>query len=131
MHWFASLSYSHAFAKTASQPRGISVSAVDNHIFVAESSHIEVLKGSQKVTSLATSSFGGENLCLDVHGGLVAVGGKDAKVRLYNWTSAGKLEGTGLLEGPYKGEISAIKFSGDGALLAVGDVSPVQFRTSC
>ncbi|KIJ46853.1 hypothetical protein M422DRAFT_249597 [Sphaerobolus stellatus SS14] len=107
------------FVQTTSQPKGIAVSSQDGHIFVAEAKHVEVLKAGQKVATADTSYAA---LSIDVHGDLVAVGGDDAKVHLYTWSNAA-LKDTGVLEGPFRGQVSATAFSPDGSLLAVGDSS--------
>ncbi|KIJ37198.1 hypothetical protein M422DRAFT_260362 [Sphaerobolus stellatus SS14] len=61
-----------AFVQTTSQPRGISISSQDGHVFLAEAKHVEVLKSSQKVTAVDTKYVA---LSTDVYGDLVAVGG--------------------------------------------------------
>ena len=59
--------------QTASQPKGVAVSSQDSHVFIAEASHIEVLKFGQKVTHLDVSYT---PLCVDVKGDVVVVGGE-------------------------------------------------------
>ncbi|KIJ28731.1 hypothetical protein M422DRAFT_269941 [Sphaerobolus stellatus SS14] len=63
------------FVQTTSQPRGISVSSQDGHVFLAEAKHVEVLKSNQKVATVDTNS-----------GKIVTVDVKERKVIISPWT---------------------------------------------
>jgi len=109
--------FTPASLSTKSQPKSIAVGG-DGSVFLAEINGLEVVRDNQKTFELSTS-FGPSTI--DVHGSLVAVGGEDAKVRLYDWDGK-SLKETGLLEGN-KGPISAIRFSPDGTMVVSGDSS--------
>jgi len=109
--------FTPASLATKSQPKSIAVGG-DGSVFLAEINGLEVVRDNQKTFELSTSFTPS---AIDVHGSLVAVGGEDAKVRLYEW-DARSLREAGLLEGN-KGSISAIRFSPDGAMVVSGDSS--------
>ncbi|KAF8528739.1 WD40-repeat-containing domain protein [Gautieria morchelliformis] len=105
------------YGPTASQPKSVATST-DGHVFVAETGHVEVLRSGQRVCAV-DAQYGA--ISVDVSAGIVAVGGEDAKVHLYNWNSNGTLTEAGLLEGSNKGPVSSLAFAPGGALLAAGD----------
>ncbi|KAH7100572.1 WD40 repeat-like protein [Auriculariales sp. MPI-PUGE-AT-0066] len=77
-----------------------------------------VIKDGQRVAQVktdydATSVAGGA-------GGVVAVGGQDNKIRLYDWKNGTLAPRTGTLEGN-RGAVGALAFTADGKLLAAGD----------
>ncbi|CAL1699521.1 unnamed protein product [Somion occarium] len=107
-----------AVYSTTSQPRSLAASS-DNTLFIAETSSIEAVRSNQKVFELSSSGFTPSSIA--AAGSVVAVGGEDMKVRLYEWdgktlSEVGKLESN-------KGVVSALAFSPDGSLLASGDSS--------
>ncbi|CAK5280612.1 unnamed protein product [Mycena citricolor] len=110
-------SFTEASIGTASQPKAIAVAA-DGTVFVAEAGGVEAVRDNQKVTHLATKFVPS---AVGTSASVVAVGGEDQKVRLYEWSGTAFKE-TGVLDNN-KGVVSAIEFSPDGALLAVGDSS--------
>ncbi|GJJ14817.1 hypothetical protein Clacol_009085 [Clathrus columnatus] len=106
----------------SSQPKSMSASS-DGHTFVVEVSSIEVIRGSQKVTSLSLK-YQGSSIDIARDGSnIVAVGGEDSKIRLYKWNSNGTLTESGELPEAQKGVITAVAFSPNGELLAAGDSS--------
>ncbi|KAH9951566.1 WD40 repeat-like protein [Amylocystis lapponica] len=102
---------------TTSQPRSVAV-AGDNTVFVAETGNVEAVRANQKVAELAPKF---QPSAVAVTGTVVAVGGEDQKVRLYDWDGK-TFKDVATLEGN-KGAVSALAFSPDGALLAAGDSS--------
>ncbi|KAJ7634661.1 WD40-repeat-containing domain protein [Roridomyces roridus] len=114
-----STGFTAASIATAAQPKSIAV-AGDGTVFVAEAGGVEAIRDNQKVAHLATkytpSAVGAAK-----GGNIVAVGGEDQKVRLYEWSGTAFTE-IALLENN-KGVVSAIEFSPDGAFLAAGDSS--------
>ncbi|KAJ7170250.1 WD40 repeat-like protein [Mycena crocata] len=109
--------FSEASISTAAQPKAIAAAA-DGTVFVAEAGGVEAIRNNQKVAHLATKF---SPSAIGASGTLVAVGGEDQKVRLHEWSGTALTE-VALLEGN-KGVVSAVEFSPDGALLAVGDSS--------
>ncbi|KAJ7204797.1 WD40-repeat-containing domain protein [Mycena pura] len=118
-----SASFSDASIATASQPKSIASSTDgDGTVFVVESgSGVEAIRNNQKVAHLQATNFTPSTVGVSAGGKLVAIGGEDHKVRLYEWSGTAFTE-VRLLEGN-KAVISAIEFSPDGALLAAGDSS--------
>jgi len=110
--------FTQASCPTASQPKSIAVSH-DDTVFIAEVKNVEVIRSNQKVHAVETSVYTPSSIATD--GKLVAVGGEDSKIHLYEWNGK-TLEKAGQLEGN-KGAISAQAFSPDGSLLASGDSS--------
>ncbi|KAF8587064.1 WD40 repeat-like protein [Ramaria rubella] len=106
-----------AYGTTASQPKGVAVSE-EGHSFIAEAGHVEVVRAGQRVC-VVHAPYGA--VSIDVNGNVVAVGGEDSKVHLYNWNSNGTITESGVLEGSNKGPVSAVAFAPDGTLLAAGD----------
>ncbi|KAJ7204799.1 WD40 repeat-like protein [Mycena pura] len=117
-----SASFSDASIATASQPKSIaSATDGDGTVFVVESGGgVEAIRNNQKVAHLPATHFTPSTVGVSAGGKLVAIGGEDHKVRLYEWSGTAFTE-VGLLEGN-KAVISAIEFSPDGALLAAGDL---------
>ncbi|KAI0078358.1 WD40 repeat-like protein [Panus rudis PR-1116 ss-1] len=104
---------------TASQPRSLALTS-DSTLFIAEIAAIEAIRSNQKVHELKPAYTPSS---IAASGSIVAVGGEDAKVRLYEWDGNGlSLKEVGVLEGN-KALVSALAFSPDGALLASGDSS--------
>lgn len=60
-----------AFGPTASQPMGVAVSE-DGFVFVAEAGHVEVVRSAQRVCAVNAPYTA---ISIDVHAGVVAVGG--------------------------------------------------------
>ncbi|KZT40582.1 WD40 repeat-like protein [Sistotremastrum suecicum HHB10207 ss-3] len=97
---------------TASQPKGIA--AFGDLAFVIESDSIEIVKPGSKTIKKALSY---DPSAIGVSSsGVVAVGGNDHQVHILDQdlTEKGKMEGN-------KGPITAISFSPDSKLVAVGD----------
>ncbi|KAJ3475494.1 hypothetical protein NLI96_g11802 [Meripilus lineatus] len=110
-------SFVQASCPTASQPKSIAV-AKDQTVFVAEANAVEAIRSNQKVHELKPS-FSPSSVAAS--GSIVAVGGEDQKVRLYDWDGK-TLKETAVLEGN-KSVISALAFSPDGSLLVSGETS--------
>jgi len=108
-------SFTPASLSTKSQPKSIAVGG-DGSVFLVETNGLEVVRDNQKTFELSTSFTPS---AIDAHGSLVAVGGEDAKVRLYDWDGR-SLQETGLLEGN-RNSISAIQFSPDGTKVVSGE----------
>ncbi|KAF7325637.1 WD40 repeat-like protein [Mycena kentingensis (nom. inval.)] len=111
----ASTSFVNASIGTAAQPKMIAA-APDGTAFVVEASSVEAFRGNQKVATLTTKF---DASAVGAASGVVAVGGEDQKVRLYDWSGTAFAD-AGVLENN-KGLISALAFSPDGTLLAAGD----------
>ncbi|TFY62674.1 hypothetical protein EVJ58_g3719 [Rhodofomes roseus] len=110
-------SFVPASFSAGSQPKSLAVAA-DSTVFVAEANGIEAIRSNQRVFELKPKFTPS---AVSASGSVVAVGGEDMKVRLYDWdgktlTEAATLEGN-------KGTVSALAFSPDGALLTTGDSS--------
>ncbi|THH00974.1 hypothetical protein EW026_g1639 [Hermanssonia centrifuga] len=102
---------------TASQPKSLAV-AGDSTVFVAEVNVVEAIRSNQKVYDFQPKFTPS---AVAASGSVVAVGGEDQKVRLYDWD--GKvLKEVAVLDNN-KGSISALAFSHDGSLLVAGDSS--------
>ncbi|KAI0918644.1 hypothetical protein AcW1_009523 [Taiwanofungus camphoratus] len=112
-------SFVPAVCPTASQPKAVAT-ASDSTVFVVEADGVEAIRSNQKVFELkpkfATSAVSAVNSVL-------AIGGEDQKVHLYDWDGK-TLKEVSTLEGN-KGTVSALAFSPDGSLLASGDVSHI------
>lgn len=65
-----------AYGPTASQPKAVAASD-DEHVFVAEVRHVEVLRSGQRVC-VVDAEYGA--ISMDVSAGIVVVGGE---VRLF------------------------------------------------
>lgn len=109
--------FTDTVASLGSQPRSLSVSGSDT-VFIPTLSGIDVFDGgkisSQKIdfdSSAVTSTANG----------LVAIGGQDSKIRLFNW-EGGQLSEAAQLEGN-KAQVTALAFSPDGSLLVGGDTA--------
>jgi len=108
-------SFVPASCSTSAQPKSVAVAA-DSTVFVAEANGVEAIRSNQKVFELKPKFTPS---AVAASGSVVAVGGEDMKVRLFDWdgkslTEAATLEGN-------KGVVSAIAFSPDGSLLTTGD----------
>ncbi|KAF9077415.1 WD40-repeat-containing domain protein [Rhodocollybia butyracea] len=112
--------FAPASISLSSQPKSLAV-ADDGSIFVTEiNSTVEVIRSNQKVFDLPTKYTPS---AVAAKGTLVAVGGEDFKVHLYQWDGKTlKEDATPVLEGN-RAVISALAFSPDGNLLAAGDSS--------
>ncbi|KAF7795659.1 hypothetical protein EIP86_006824 [Pleurotus ostreatoroseus] len=110
-------SFVQASFSTASQPKDLAVTA-DSTVFVAEINSVEAIRSNQRVFELQTK-FTPSSVA--AFGSVVAVGGEDMKVRLYDWDGK-SLKEVATLESN-KGAISALAFSPDGSLLVAGDSS--------
>ncbi|KAK1234193.1 WD40 repeat-like protein [Marasmius sp. AFHP31] len=109
--------FTQASLSTASQPKSVAV-AEDDSVFVVEIKGVEVIRSNQKVFDLTPQYT---PTVVAVWKTVVAIGGEDQKVRLYDWDGKA-LKETSVLEGN-KGLITALAFSPDGNLLASGDSS--------
>ncbi|KAJ7666038.1 WD40 repeat-like protein [Mycena polygramma] len=108
-------SFSEAAIATAGQPKALAAAA-DGTVFVVESNGVEAIRNNQKVAHLETKYAPS---AVGASGALVAVGGEDQKVRLYEWSGTAFKE-VAELDGN-KGALSALALSPDGAMLAAGD----------
>ncbi|KAF7318847.1 WD-REPEATS-REGION domain-containing protein [Mycena chlorophos] len=110
-------SFARGSLGTSAQPKHLAAGE-DGTAFVVEASGVEAVRDNQKVATLKTTFAAS---AVGVSKSIVAVGGEDQKVRLYNWSGTAFTE-TGVLENN-KGVVSALAFSPDGSLLAAGDSS--------
>ncbi|KIK68693.1 hypothetical protein GYMLUDRAFT_36180 [Collybiopsis luxurians FD-317 M1] len=114
------LGFTAASVALSSQPKSLAV-ADDGSVFAVEINNVvEVIRSNQKVFDFPTKYTPSS---VAVTGSLVAIGGEDSKVHLYQWD--GKLlkdDAVPILEGN-KAVVSALAFSPDGNLLAAGDSS--------
>ncbi|KAH7878576.1 WD40-repeat-containing domain protein [Lentinula edodes] len=104
----------------SSQPKSLAVGD-DASVFVAEiKNSIEVIRSNQKIFDLSTKYTPS---AIAVKGSLVAIGGEDSKVHLYQWDGKSlEDDAVPILQGN-KAVVSALAFSPDGNLLASGDSS--------
>ncbi|KAJ7031946.1 WD40-repeat-containing domain protein [Mycena alexandri] len=109
--------FTAASLATAAQPKAIAAAA-DGTVFVVEADGVEAIRNNQQVAHLKPK-FSPSAVGTSASGKLVAVGGEDRKVRLYEWSGTALTE-TAVLEGN-KALVSAVEFSPDGALLIAGD----------
>ncbi|KAJ4489897.1 WD40-repeat-containing domain protein [Lentinula aciculospora] len=112
--------FTSAFISLSSQPKSLAVSD-DGSVFVAEiNNSVEVVRSNQKVFDLPTKYTPS---AIAVKGSLVAIGGEDSKVHLYQWDGKTLKDDTiPILQGN-KAVVTALAFSPDGNLLASGDSS--------
>ncbi|KAG8997571.1 WD40 repeat-like protein [Tulasnella sp. JGI-2019a] len=101
---------------TTSQPKG--VAAGPKEVFVITGNGIQAVLGKEQVFSLPVN-YQPSAVAVTADGNVVAVGGEDQKVYLYEW-SGGALKEVGKLESN-RGIVSALAFSPDGLVLASGD----------
>ncbi|KAJ3933322.1 MAG: WD40-repeat-containing domain protein [Lentinula lateritia] len=103
----------------SSQPKSLAVGD-DASVFVAEiKNSIEVIRSNQKIFDLPTKYTPS---AIAVKGSLVAIGGEDSKVHLYQWDGKSlEDDAVPILQGN-KAVVSALAFSPDGNLLASGDL---------
>ncbi|KZT25763.1 WD40 repeat-like protein [Neolentinus lepideus HHB14362 ss-1] len=109
--------FTPASSSLASQPKSV-VTAADGTVFVAEVNAIEAIRSNQKIFEL---SVGYVPSSVSAHRSLVAIGGEDQKVHLYEWDGK-TLKDLATLDGN-KGNVTALAFSLDGVYLAAGDSS--------
>ncbi|KAJ3848746.1 WD40-repeat-containing domain protein [Lentinula lateritia] len=112
--------YRPASFSLSSQPKSLAVGD-DVSVFVAEIKNcIEVIRSNQKIFDLSTKYTPS---AITVKGSLVAIGGEDSKVHLYQWDGKSlEDDAVPILQGN-KAVVSALAFSPDGNLLASGDSS--------
>ncbi|KAJ7204798.1 WD40-repeat-containing domain protein [Mycena pura] len=87
-----SASFSDASIATASQPKR------GRHIVVESGGGVEAIRNNRKVAHLPATNFTPSTVGMSAGGKLVAIGGEDHKVRLYEWSGTAFTE-AGLLEG--------------------------------
>ncbi|KAJ3840032.1 WD40 repeat-like protein [Lentinula raphanica] len=114
------IAFTSASVSLSSQPKSLAA-AEDGSVFVAEiNNSVEVFRSNQKVFDLPTKYTPS---AVAVKGSLVAIGGEDSKVHLYQWDGKTlKDDVTPILQGN-KAVVSVLAFSPDGKLLASGDSS--------
>lgn len=111
--WDDALHVDTAVVRLDAQPAGI---AYDGHVYVASESQLAVyagtaLKASAPVDYSAT--------CVGAGAGLVAVGGKDGSIHLYDEALVALL----VAVAPLRAAVSAIAVSPSGTYIAAGDVA--------
>ncbi|TFK67757.1 WD40 repeat-like protein [Pluteus cervinus] len=111
-------SFVPAFTKTAAQPRSIGV-AGDSTVFIAEVNGVEAFRSNQKI--LSHTLPGTTPTAIAASKSVVAIGGENQKVYLYDWDGKA-LKETTKFEGN-RATISAVALSPDGKYLAAGDSS--------
>ncbi|KAJ7599387.1 WD40-repeat-containing domain protein [Mycena floridula] len=109
--------FTPSVVSAAAQPKAVAA-AEDSSVFVAEIGRVEVVRSNQKVSELACS-FNPSSIA--VYENLVAVGGEDNKVHLFDWDGKA-LKAQSVLEGN-KGVVSSLAFAPNGIHLAAGDSS--------
>ncbi|KIY48073.1 WD40 repeat-like protein [Fistulina hepatica ATCC 64428] len=110
-------SFLPASTKTNSHPQSIAA-ATDSTVFIVEIDSVECLRSNQKVYDLKPSY---KHSVVAAHKSLVAIGGEDSKVHLYQWD--GKTLREDSILDKSKRVVTAIAFSPDGNYLAAGDSS--------
>ncbi|KAJ3736838.1 WD40-repeat-containing domain protein [Lentinula guzmanii] len=112
--------FTSASVSLSSQPKSLTV-ADDGSVFVAEvNNSVEIFRSNQKVFNLPTKYTPS---AVAAKGTLIAIGGEDSKVHLYQWDGKSlKDDITPILQGN-KAVVSVLAFSPDGNLLASGDSS--------
>ncbi|KAG9221920.1 hypothetical protein CCMSSC00406_0005745 [Pleurotus cornucopiae] len=109
-------SFTDASATLSSQPRSVAV-ASDSTVFVTEIKSIEAFRSNQKIHTHQPKY---SPHAVAASGVLVAIGGDDQKVHLYQWDGKA-LKETTVLDGN-KGTVSALAFSPDSKYIASGDL---------
>jgi len=113
------VAFSNVFASTSGLPRSLSVDS-SGICFVATVSDLQIFKAGQQAFTLPVN-FSPTSVAVTAKGDLVASGSEDSIVRLFK-TNGTKLDPSTTLEAN-RSTISALAFSPDGSLLAVGDSS--------
>ncbi|KAF9500720.1 WD40 repeat-like protein [Pleurotus eryngii] len=108
-------SFTDASATLNSQPRSVAVSS-DSTVFVTEINSIEAFRSNQKIDTHQPKY---SPHAVAASGVLVAIGGDDQNVHLYEWDGKA-LKETSVLDGN-KGTVSALAFSPDSKYIASGD----------
>ncbi|KAG5219855.1 WD40 repeat protein [Salix suchowensis] len=109
-------SFTDASATLNSQPRSVAVSS-DSTVFVTEINSIEAFRSNQKIDTHQPKY---SPHAVAASGDLVAIGGDDQNVHLYEWDGKA-LKETSVLDGN-KGTVSALAFSPDSKYIASGDL---------
>ncbi|KAI1327255.1 WD40 repeat-like protein [Xylariaceae sp. FL0255] len=99
----------------SAQPRAIA--AADGRIYVATEAGVEIFTGEKSAGKLDIT--GTEPISIAAHGSFVAVGLKSSSAQLYKVDGSNKLTKTGDVK--RISDVTAIAFSRDGSLLAVGN----------
>jgi hypothetical protein len=106
-------------ASTSSLPKALAALETTGQVYVATASGIEAIRDGKKVFGLQVN-YTPTSISAHAKSKLVAVGGEDNKVYLYKVDTDGKLDAAGTLE-KNRTAVTAVSFSPDGSLLAVGD----------
>ncbi|EGO03741.1 hypothetical protein SERLA73DRAFT_175361 [Serpula lacrymans var. lacrymans S7.3] len=109
--------FTPASSATLAQPKTLAI-AHDRTIFVAETNTVEAVRDNQRIFDLKPAYVPSS---VAAGGSIVAVGGEDHKVHVYDWDGKA-LKEAAVLDGN-KGTIHAVAVSADGSLLAAGDSS--------
>jgi WD repeat-containing protein 1 (actin-interacting protein 1) len=110
----AARTYTGSAASLASQPKGIATAM--STVLVANSEGVEVFQDGKKAESFSSSS---PVTSIAAHGSLAAIGGDDSSVQICTISDASMTPKVGIKGA--RNPISALSFSPDGTLLAVGD----------
>jgi WD40 repeat protein len=113
----ATSGFKGASSGTNGQPKGIAVDE-SGTAFVCTLNGIEAVKDGKRVASLNVKYSPG---AIDQKGKLIAVGGEDQTIYLYEWDGS-QFKESAKLENS-RGRVTALAFSPDGSLLAAGDSS--------
>ncbi|CAG8586963.1 14992_t:CDS:2, partial [Acaulospora colombiana] len=112
-----SKSFNETEVPTGSLPKGLTISK-DGKTFIATLNDVHIIKDGKIVYSIPLPSPSGA-IAINPSGTEIAVGSEDAKVRIYRVNNAELEEKERLTDN--RGAITAIAYSPDGSLLAVGD----------
>ena len=112
----SSKTYTEGAAKLQGQPRG--VAAAGNRTVIATPNGVETFSDGKQTQKIDTSYT---PTSISAHGNTIAVGGDDSLTHLYDISSSSTPKPTQEIASVQSTAITAVAFSPDGSLLAVGN----------
>jgi WD40 repeat protein len=119
---FASITTKNYHSEQAlnGQPIALAGSTTSDMVIVITNAEVSCFRGTNKVWTQATSSFGYTPTCCALYNdNELAIGGSDSKTHIYT-VSGSSISETNTIE--TRSAVSALSYSANGASLAIGDV---------